>query len=68
MTKKNPAVAVDWREFTEELRFNQDRIEARLGRILEPDELEELEELDDVAAMLATDGQPTEDAFEFMER
>ncbi len=57
MASKNPILepSTDWRTYAAELAFDARQIQARLGRPLSADELEELEELDDIAYV---DGLP----------
>ena len=68
MARKNPTLeaSTGWRTYAAELAFDARKIQARLGRPLSADELEELEELDDAALLKATDGEPTFDAFQVM--
>lgn len=58
--------ATDWRNYAVELRYDPRQIEQRLGRSLTIAELSELEDMDDVSAALATEGEPSFDAFEVM--
>jgi len=62
-----PEVALDWRAVAEELGFNQDKIEAHLGRLLNETEIEQLEDMDNAHAVLMTEGPSSSDAFEFIE-
>lgn len=68
MVPKLPTLdaATNWRSYAVDLRFDPHQIEARLGRSLTMAELSELEDMDDVAAALATEGEPSFDAFEVM--